>query len=82
MQLCKEHRIAVATFVHLVDEIRDICYNVLLNENAYSRGTVNEAIRRYPDVRAVVANLHKAPDALIKILAYRLFPILSFMTLA
>jgi hypothetical protein len=66
IELCKEHKIAVVTLSHLVDEAREICYNVLNSEDPYHRGSVNEAMRKYPSVRNIVSKLEKAPDAVIR----------------
>lgn len=66
IELCKEHRIGVVTLGHLVEEACEVCFTVLDRDDPYHRGTVNEAVRKYPDVRNIVSKFAKAPDAVVR----------------
>lgn len=60
--LCKNYGITAASLVHLVDEVREICYNVINSPTEYFPGSVNEAMRRYPDILDRLKKVFQAPD--------------------
>lgn len=72
--LCRKHGIAVATLVHLVDEVREICFNVLNSPTEYFPGSVNEAIRLHPEILEILRRVFQNPDVHLKREGVQIYP--------
>ena len=66
LELCKKYGVTILTLSHLVDEIREIAYNVTNFPDPAPLDSVNEAMRMHPEVRELVKSVSAAPDTLIR----------------
>jgi hypothetical protein len=72
--LCKKHRVDLITLTHLVDEVREIAYNCSTGSDPYFRGSVNDAVRKYPQVMEILKRINRSPDSQIKAVGVRVLP--------
>ena len=62
LEMCKSYGVTVITLVHLVDEIKEITYNVIQSPGSTYPGSVNEAIQRHPEIREIARRVQASPD--------------------
>ena len=74
MEMCKQYKVSVCTLTHLVDEVNEICYNVINNPSEGFSGSVSDAVRRYSGVIDLVRKVNKSPDTCIKALGVAVIP--------
>jgi hypothetical protein len=74
IEICREYKIGLWTLSHLVDEINEICYNVLKNPSEGYADSVNDSVKRYPEVIELVRRVNRAPDTAIKSLGINITP--------
>lgn len=66
LEMCKAYGVAVITLVHLVDEIKEITYNVVQNPGSPFPGSVNEAIQLHPEIREIAKRVQASPDYYVR----------------
>lgn len=77
MKLCKSKNIGLMTLSHIVDEVKEIAYNVS-NDHPHignaRPNSVEEAIQRHADIINVVRRVNRAPDAAVRAAGITILP--------
>ena len=77
MKLCRTKNIGLMTLSHIVDEVKEIAYNVSNdhpNRSVARSGSVEEAMQRYPEIINIVRRVNRAPDAAVRAAGIAIIP--------
>jgi hypothetical protein len=74
LEMCKTYGVTVITLVHLVDEIKEITYNVIQSPGSPFPGSVNEAIQLHPEIREIAKRVQANPDHHIRAAGVNIVP--------